>query len=323
MITGEILFREVAVDTVRKIRECPVFDAFKQRYRSATVGSTVTFRDAIDVVGFQRATALQLLHDPLAGTRPGNLHFDQKPPLDYLLGNGLDIFDAQPILVSMDIWRALGASSFPEDFTHATAADLPFDPRGRFFLVFDHPCGVRAEDPEMHTMQRMQIIAAFFQVVQDADGPFVAGTLIYTSEERERKMEFGVQFVHWPLPIKVGTDSLVDGLLNLRAFMNSKYPTTGEERVPRQMRRRCSSPPPLVRTVLLRKIEGRTRRAGERASEHEFCWMVRGHTRWQYYSTRGVHELIWIQPHLKGPKDKPLKPSEPPDAAPPAIVVSR
>lgn len=47
------------------------------------------------------------------------------------------------------------------------------------------------------------------------------------------------------------------------------------------------------------------------ASREYTCrWMVRGHWRQQWYPSRGVHRPIWINPHVKGPDDKPLRTGE-------------
>lgn len=35
-------------------------------------------------------------------------------------------------------------------------------------------------------------------------------------------------------------------------------------------------------------------------------WLVRGHWRQQWYASEGVHRAIYINPHIKGPEDKPL-----------------
>lgn len=37
-------------------------------------------------------------------------------------------------------------------------------------------------------------------------------------------------------------------------------------------------------------------------------WVVRGHWRNQYYPSIKEHRQIWINPHMKGPEDRPIKP---------------
>jgi hypothetical protein len=50
---------------------------------------------------------------------------------------------------------------------------------------------------------------------------------------------------------------------------------------------------------------------GEGPSREYTCrWMVRGHWRQQWYPSRSVHRPIWINPHLKGSEDKPLRTGE-------------
>ncbi|WP_261568241.1 hypothetical protein [Frankia gtarii] len=46
------------------------------------------------------------------------------------------------------------------------------------------------------------------------------------------------------------------------------------------------------------------------AREYTCRWMVRGHWRQQWYPSRGVHRPLWINPHLKGPEDRPLRTGE-------------
>ncbi len=67
-----------------------------------------------------------------------------------------------------------------------------------------------------------------------------------------------------------------------------------------------------VRLIHLRRA---TREQGapaddHRAREYTCRWMVRGHWRQQWYPRRGVHRPVWINPHLKGPEDKPLRTGE-------------
>lgn len=40
--------------------------------------------------------------------------------------------------------------------------------------------------------------------------------------------------------------------------------------------------------------------------EYSHRFMVRGHWRHQWYPSRGEHELIWVDPFIKGPENKPL-----------------
>jgi len=40
-------------------------------------------------------------------------------------------------------------------------------------------------------------------------------------------------------------------------------------------------------------------------------WVVSGHWRNQWFSASKIHHLIWIDPHIKGPEDKPFKSPRP------------
>lgn len=68
--------------------------------------------------------------------------------------------------------------------------------------------------------------------------------------------------------------------------------------------------------VRLLRLRPATRAAGAPADdespgrEYTCRWMVKGHWRQQWYPSRQVHRPIWINPHIKGPDDKPLKTSE-------------
>lgn len=69
-----------------------------------------------------------------------------------------------------------------------------------------------------------------------------------------------------------------------------------------------------VRLLLLRLRRAATVQGApsDDAAAREFTcrWMVRGHWRQQWYPSRGVHRPIWINPHIKGPDDKPLRTGE-------------
>jgi hypothetical protein len=77
----------------------------------------------------------------------------------------------------------------------------------------------------------------------------------------------------------------------------------------RSERRRCAragiSPDVLV--VRLRRIETATANDDEVvAVDWSHRWLVSGHWRQQYYPSESGHRPIWINPHVKGPQDRPL-----------------
>jgi hypothetical protein len=67
-----------------------------------------------------------------------------------------------------------------------------------------------------------------------------------------------------------------------------------------------------VRVLHLRRLEREHGAPQDEAASREYTcrWMVRGHWRQQWYPSRGVHRPIWINPHIKGPDDKPLRTGE-------------
>jgi hypothetical protein len=40
--------------------------------------------------------------------------------------------------------------------------------------------------------------------------------------------------------------------------------------------------------------------------EYSHRFMVSGHWRHQWYPSKGEHHLIWVDPFIKGPEDRPL-----------------
>lgn len=66
-----------------------------------------------------------------------------------------------------------------------------------------------------------------------------------------------------------------------------------------------------VQLLRLRRAP-REHAAGDDGDSREYTcrWMVRGHWRQQWYPSRDLHRPIWINPHIKGPEDKPLKTGE-------------
>jgi len=67
-----------------------------------------------------------------------------------------------------------------------------------------------------------------------------------------------------------------------------------------------------VRVLHLRRLERDQGGPQDEAASRDYTcrWMVRGHWRQQWYPSRGVHRPIWINPHIKGPDDKPLRTGE-------------
>jgi hypothetical protein len=110
-------------------------------------------------------------------------------------------------------------------------------------------------------------------------------------------------------------------------WLNQRIMVTADAVVERHVRKRAAKTlgrnVDQVRVVHLRRTE-RLSKAGVRevpeskpesvdANGHRdwaYQWAVRGHWRHQYYRSLDTHQVIWIDPYVKGPEDKPLKPSK-------------
>lgn len=64
-----------------------------------------------------------------------------------------------------------------------------------------------------------------------------------------------------------------------------------------------------VKTIQLRAADRRDLGSvdGDGHRDYSCRWMVRGHWRKQYYPKAGTHAPVWIDTHIKGPEDKPLR----------------
>lgn len=80
----------------------------------------------------------------------------------------------------------------------------------------------------------------------------------------------------------------------------------------RQQRRRgermglASPNPGDITYVTLRRAHNREASGEGEGVEFSHRFIVSGHWRHQFYPSRGEHRLIWINPFIKGPDDKPL-----------------
>jgi len=110
-------------------------------------------------------------------------------------------------------------------------------------------------------------------------------------------------------------------VLALLSIINSPHIDTPQHTLPRPMRRRIgkalkreSKPSKILETqiheVVIRRSSqaDRTEPSGEKI-ERDFRWMVRGHVRNQWYPSKKYHKQIFVPAFVKGPADKPLRPS--------------
>lgn len=107
-----------------------------------------------------------------------------------------------------------------------------------------------------------------------------------------------------------------EGIAKMLAFVNSPFLMHRVERPDRGFRRRLlTAKQPLnfdVQFIDLRRVETTTSKNQDVEEtynrDYHWRWLVSGHIRNQWYPTTQSHKLIWIQPYIKGPEDRPLKP---------------
>lgn len=100
------------------------------------------------------------------------------------------------------------------------------------------------------------------------------------------------------------------GLIALLVYMkNKKVCECSKKKVPSSIIRK--HPKEKLTTIsiinLPREIRGYYKNKGTKRYSLEFRFLVMGHYRSQWYPSKKRHELIWIDAHTRGPKDKPIK----------------
>jgi hypothetical protein len=86
--------------------------------------------------------------------------------------------------------------------------------------------------------------------------------------------------------------------------------TVDEQPLSRTIRRRAEREgynPNAVRVVRIRDRADTPHREQDTDRSYRVRWTVRGHWRSQWYPSRGEHRPVWINPHVKGPQDAPLR----------------
>ena len=122
-----------------------------------------------------------------------------------------------------------------------------------------------------------------------------------------------------PLSDAEDSETRSTGILMLRwiyaalRFMTHKITTIrtlpeGDRPAMRRLARAGFEHAPAIEIIELRRRTAAHAPTGEHDPVDWSCrWGVDGHWRNQFYSSTGEHKLIWIDPYIKGPPDKPLK----------------
>jgi hypothetical protein len=99
-----------------------------------------------------------------------------------------------------------------------------------------------------------------------------------------------------------------------RHFLELEFVTNERHRLARPLRNQLARqhlPEPDIRTIVLRRGTRNDRPANgdHREVDWQCQWLVNGHWR-KYFAKDGVWRRTWVNEHIKGPEDKPLKISE-------------
>jgi hypothetical protein len=133
------------------------------------------------------------------------------------------------------------------------------------------------------------------------------GTLWETTEDLDTQgqLKNGLVQVH------PSVNWLREFLSSLWAVMGTPIAVTGRGHFPRPLGRRAASEfgyVPEIRVITLRraKVDGEPRPEGYEPTQREYShrWVVAGH--WHNYNTKNGLIKKWLDPYIKGPKDKPL-----------------
>lgn len=137
--------------------------------------------------------------------------------------------------------------------------------------------------------------------LSDGCNALMTGPGVYDAREVQRETD-------WP---RTSSDALMRFMLASWLWLGQKVVRVDRPDVSRAARK-CAARQTVnssVNVVVLRRSDT-SRDNPEHQSHIEYScqWLVRGHWRKQYYPSSGEHRPLWIEPHIKGPEDKPLKP---------------
>lgn len=161
-----------------------------------------------------------------------------------------------------------------------------------------------------------EYIKTFAQELLDHGGKrFIAGSIFlcreegYVAEDNLYWMNIPVGGLYPDQPINESWAPLIAGM----QFMRSSIAKTTEFKPPRQFLRQAARKNeyvPPVKTVILRRFENLVRDKSMRETIEWTCqWFVRGHWRRLHEPRQSDGALMtYVQPYVKGPEDKPLRP---------------
>jgi hypothetical protein len=167
------------------------------------------------------------------------------------------------------------------------------------------PPGFSISDKKWEDWLRVQGRWGYAGIVIYADGSQIGDEKLDVSEELARQY----QDVEGIVPEKFSNPHrLVHAFwLLLSQTLTAREIERGDRRVARRMKQ--MGVPNEVTIITFRRTEYDPKMEGAARVEWNHRWLVRGYWRWQPYKNdegQWAKKRIWINPHVKGPVDKPL-----------------
>ena len=227
---------------------------------------------------------------------------------------------------SMETARAavmalLSVPFFINNETHQVALNLKIPPFIPHPLILPFPSIWIAFEQDAFWLSDNRSVVNL--VVYEISTGIILGALLDTGERvKFPAILFGEEWTPDSLSgVQFDADTVGQYVLALLSIINSPHIDTPQYTLPRPMRRRIgkalkreSKPSEILETqiheVVIRRSSqaDRTEPSGEKI-ERDFRWMVRGHVRNQWYPSKKYHKQIFVPAFVKGPADKPLRPS--------------
>lgn len=117
----------------------------------------------------------------------------------------------------------------------------------------------------------------------------------------------------WPIDFPNHAErNAAEAVIKFCAFLKSSIvESSPRHRMPRALRREVQRKRPEQQDEGIAVVRLRRKSSPHYGDDHgevewKHQWWVGGHFRAQWYPSLKAHKVIWIAPHLKGPRDKPL-----------------
>jgi hypothetical protein len=169
----------------------------------------------------------------------------------------------------------------------------------------DLPVGLSISDKKWEDWMRVQGRWGYAGIVVYKDGSPIGDERLEVSEDLARQFEDveGVSPEKFSNPHR-----LVHAFwLLLSQTLTAREVERGDRKMARRMKQ--MGVPNEVTVITFRRVDYDPKMEGAAKVEWNHRWLVRGYWRWQPYKNEEgdwARKRIWINPHVKGPVDKPL-----------------